>query len=86
MLLDYEGLVYELNFFYSSFTDVYGNTAMNKVKTFPLDKNQKNLSELVDEYYSIAHWRLIDAIRIEIFHPRKSLKERKHTKNLRMLF
>lgn len=50
---------------------------MNKFEVIPLDEKQERLSEFIGKYYSVAHPKLIDAIRIEIFHPKKSLKERK---------
>jgi len=50
---------------------------MYKVKCVPFNKKQERLAELTGKYYSIAHWKLIDAIRIEVFSPQKKLKERR---------
>lgn len=50
---------------------------MGKFKVVPFNKKQKKYAELIGKYYSIAHSELIDTIRIEIFHPKKNLKERR---------
>lgn len=50
---------------------------MYKAKCFPFNKKQKKLAELTGRYYSVASDKLIDAIKIEIYHPKKNLKERK---------
>lgn len=47
-----------------------------KVKVTPLDKKHRKLARILEEYHGIAHWKVIEAIRIEVFHPNKSLKER----------
>lgn len=50
---------------------------MPQVKIIPFNKDQERFCALTEKYYTIAHWKIIDAIKIEIFHPKKSLKERK---------
>lgn len=50
---------------------------MPQVKIISPNKEQKKLCELTEKYYSVAHWKAIDAIKIEIFHPKKNLKERR---------
>jgi len=50
---------------------------MYKARIFPANKKQKKLAKLIGRYYSVAPKKLIDAIKIEIFHPKKNLKERK---------
>lgn len=48
-----------------------------KIEVIPLNGKPTRLDEFIGKYYSVAHPKLIDAIKIEIFHPKKSLKERK---------
>jgi len=48
-----------------------------KVKVHPFNQKQKKYCRLLEKYYGIAPSELIDAIKIEIFHPKKNLKERK---------
>lgn len=47
-----------------------------KVKVHPFDKKHKKYARILEEYHGTAHWKVIEAIRIEVFHPNKSLKER----------
>ena len=46
-----------------------------KVKVHPFNQKQKKYCRLLEKYYGIAPSELIDAIKIEIFHPKKNLKE-----------
>lgn len=48
-----------------------------KIKFHPFNQEQKKYCRLLEKYYNIAPSETIDAIKIEIFHPKKSLKERK---------
>jgi len=50
---------------------------MVKMKFQPLDKKQRKYCRVLGEYYSIARPKTIDAIKIEIFHPKKNLRERR---------
>ena len=50
---------------------------MGKIKVNALSPKRKKAARLIERYYGIADWDLIDRIRIEIFHPKKKLKERK---------
>lgn len=50
---------------------------MPRVKIISSNKEQERLCALTEKYYNIAHWKIIDAIKIEIFHPQKKLQERK---------
>ena len=48
-----------------------------KAKFHPFNQKQKKYCRLLEKYYNIASLETIDAIKIEILHPKKSLKERK---------
>jgi len=48
-----------------------------KERFHPFNQKQKKYCRLLEKYYSIAPSEIIDAIKIEILHPKKSLKERK---------
>ena len=50
---------------------------MPQAKFVPFNKKQEKFCALLEKYYSIAPRKTIDAMKIEIFHPKKSLKERK---------
>ncbi|MDO8551787.1 MAG: hypothetical protein Q7S03_03875 [bacterium] len=50
---------------------------MPNIKNIPFNKDQGRLAALTEKYYTIANWKTIDAIKIEVYHPRKTLKERK---------
>jgi len=50
---------------------------MGKIKVNILTPKHKKAAHLIERYHGIADWDLIDKIRIEIFHPKKKLKERK---------
>jgi len=47
-----------------------------KVKVTTLDKKYRKLARILEEYHSTAHWKVIEAIRFEIFAPNKNFKER----------
>jgi len=47
-----------------------------KVKVTVLDKKHRKLARILEEYHSIAHWKVIEAIRFEIFAPNKNFTER----------
>jgi len=47
-----------------------------KVKVTPLDIKHRKLARILEEYHSTAHWKVIEAIRFEIFAPNKNFKER----------
>lgn len=48
-----------------------------KERFHPFNQKQKKYCRLLEKYYNIAPSETIDAIKIEIFHPKKNLKERK---------
>jgi len=47
-----------------------------KAKVHPFDGKHKKYCRILEEYYDIARPKVINAIKIEIFHPKKNLKER----------
>jgi len=48
-----------------------------KTRFHPFNKKQEKYCRILEKFYSIAPSEIIDAIKIEIFHPKKGLEERK---------
>jgi hypothetical protein len=53
----------------------------HKIEAIPSSPKQKKAADLIGKYFSVADRKLINTIRIEIFHPKKKLQERKKAYN-----